>query len=111
MVFPGAGPLPRHPSQLYEAGLEGLVLGLVLFFCMRAGALKRPGLTIGLFAVGYAIARITCEFFRQPDAQLDYLWGGATMGQLLSIPLMLAGFGFIAFALKQPPLQAGKPTA
>jgi phosphatidylglycerol:prolipoprotein diacylglycerol transferase len=111
MAFPGAGPLPRHPSQLYEAGLEGLVLGLVLFFCMRAGALKRPGLTIGLFAVGYAIARIICEFFRMPDVQLGFLWGGATMGQLLSIPLMLAGFGFIAFALKRPPLQAGKPTA
>jgi len=111
MVFPGAGPLPRHPSQLYEAGLEGLVLGLVLFFCMRAGALKRPGLTIGLFAVGYAIARIICEFFREPDAQLGFLWGGATMGMLLSIPLMLVGFGFIAFAMKQPPLQAGKPTA
>jgi phosphatidylglycerol:prolipoprotein diacylglycerol transferase len=111
MVFPGAGPLPRHPSQLYEATLEGLVLGLVLFFCIRAGALKRPGLTIGLFAVGYSIARIICEFFRMPDPQLGFLWGGATMGQLLSIPLMLAGFGFIAVALKRPPLRVVGPTA
>jgi phosphatidylglycerol:prolipoprotein diacylglycerol transferase len=111
MVFPGAGPLPRHPSQLYEAGLEGLVLGLLLFFCMRAGALKRPGLVIGLFAVGYSIARIICEFFREPDAQLGFLWGGATMGMLLSVPLMLVGFGFIAVALKRLPLQAGQPTA
>ncbi len=113
MVFPGAGPLPRHPSQLYEASLEGLVLGLVLFFCMRAGALKRPGLVIGLFAVGYSIARITCEFFREPDPQLVFLltdWG-ITMGQLLSIALMLVGFGFIAVALKRPPLQAAGPTA
>jgi phosphatidylglycerol:prolipoprotein diacylglycerol transferase len=78
---------------------------------MRAGALKRPGLTIGLFAVGYAIARIICEFFREPDVQLGFLWGGATMGQLLSIPLMLVGFGFVAVALKRPPLQAGQSTA
>jgi phosphatidylglycerol:prolipoprotein diacylglycerol transferase len=105
MVFPGAGPLPRHPSQLYEAALEGLVLGVALWFCMRAGALKRPGLVIGLFAVGYSIARIICEFFREPDAQLGFLWGHLTMGMLLSVPLMLTGFGFIAVALKRPPLQ------
>ena len=113
MVFPGGGPLPRHPSQIYEATLEGLVLGLALWLCMRSGALKRPGLVIGLFAVGYSIARIICEFFREPDAQLNFLWGTGTltMGMVLSVPLMLAGFGFIAAALKLPPLQAGKPTA
>jgi phosphatidylglycerol:prolipoprotein diacylglycerol transferase len=105
MVFPGGGPLPRHPSQLYEATLEGLVLGLALWFCMRAGALKRPGLVIGLFAVGYSIARIICEFFREPDPQLGFLWGNLTMGMLLSVPLMLTGFGFIAVALKRSPLQ------
>jgi phosphatidylglycerol:prolipoprotein diacylglycerol transferase len=66
---------------------------------MRMGALKRPGLIIGLFAVGYAVARITCEFFREPDAQLGFLYGGLTMGMLLSMPLMLAGFGFVAYAL------------
>ncbi len=102
MVFPNGGPLPRHPSQLYEAALEGLVLLAVLFVLMRAGALKRPGLIIGSFAVVYAIARSICEFFREPDAQLGFLWGGATMGQLLSIPLFLAGVGFIVYALKHP---------
>jgi phosphatidylglycerol:prolipoprotein diacylglycerol transferase len=105
MVFPGGGPLPRHPSQLYEATLEGLVLGVTLWFCMRAGALKRPGLVIGLFAVGYSIARIMCEFFREPDPQLGFLWGNLTMGMLLSVPLMLTGFAFIAAALKRPPLR------
>jgi phosphatidylglycerol:prolipoprotein diacylglycerol transferase len=105
MVFPHAGPLPRHPSQLYEAALEGVVLGVALWFCMRAGALKRPGLVIGLFAVGYSIARIICEFFREPDPQLGFLWGGLTMGMLLSVPLMLTGFAFIAAAMKRPPLQ------
>jgi phosphatidylglycerol:prolipoprotein diacylglycerol transferase len=99
MVFPNGGPLPRHPSQLYEATLEGLVLLAVLYLAMRMGALKRPGLIIGLFAVGYAVARITCEFFREPDAQLGFLYGGLTMGMLLSMPLMLAGFGFVAYAL------------
>jgi phosphatidylglycerol---prolipoprotein diacylglyceryl transferase len=106
MVFPDGGPLPRHPSQLYEATLEGLLLLVVLALLMRAGALKRPGLIIGCFAVGYAIARSFCEFFREPDAQLGFLWGGATMGQLLSLPLFLAGVGFIVYALKRPPLRS-----
>jgi phosphatidylglycerol---prolipoprotein diacylglyceryl transferase len=105
MVFPEGGPLPRHPSQLYEAALEGIVLFFVLSFLMRKGALKRPGLIIGCFAVGYAIARTTCEFFREPDIQLGFLWGGLTMGMLLSIPLFLAGVGFIVYALKHPPLR------
>src|SRR3982750_841584 len=63
MVFPGGGPLPRHPSQLYEAVLEGLVLFLVLAWLMRAGALRRPGTIIGAFAIGYGVARLICEFF------------------------------------------------
>src|ERR1700674_4279887 len=66
MVFPGGGPLPRHPSQLYEAGLGGLLLLVVLALLMRAGALKRPGLIIGCFAVVYALARTASEFFREP---------------------------------------------
>jgi phosphatidylglycerol:prolipoprotein diacylglycerol transferase len=106
MVFPGGGPLPRHPSQLYEATLEGLVLLAVLALLIRAGALKRPGLIVGSFACFYAIARSTCEFFREPDAQLGFLWGGATMGQLLSIPLFIAGLGFIICALKHPALRS-----
>jgi phosphatidylglycerol:prolipoprotein diacylglycerol transferase len=102
MVFPGGGPLPRHPSELYEAGLEGLVLLIVLALLTRASALKRPGLIIGSFACVYAVARSTCEFFREPDAQLGFLWGGATMGQLLSIPLFIVGVCFIAYAVKYP---------
>jgi phosphatidylglycerol:prolipoprotein diacylglycerol transferase len=105
MVFPGAGPLPRHPSQLYEAALEGLVLLLVLGWLMHNGALKRPGLILGAFALGYGMTRTVCELFREPDAQLGFLWGGMTMGTLLSIPLMLAGLALIAFAMRRPPLR------
>ena len=103
MIFPSGGPEPRHPSQLYEATLEGLVLLVVLAILMRAGALRRPGAIIGCFAVGYAIARSFCEFFREPDAQLGFLWGGLTMGMLLSLPLMLAGIGFIVVARRTEP--------
>jgi phosphatidylglycerol---prolipoprotein diacylglyceryl transferase len=103
MVFPNGGPQPRHPSQLYEATLEGLVLFGVLYLLIRAGALRRPGLVTGAFALGYGIARSVCEFFREPDAQLGFLWGGLTMGMLLSIPLMLAGIAFIAAAMRHEP--------
>lgn len=103
MVFPGAGPMPRHPSQLYEAGLEGIVLFCVLALMVRGGALGRPGLVAGCFAVGYGVARIVCEFFRQPDAQLGFLFGGATMGMLLSLPVILAGSVAIAAALRPSP--------
>jgi phosphatidylglycerol---prolipoprotein diacylglyceryl transferase len=103
MVFPGGGPLPRHPSQLYEAVLEGLVLFAVLTALIRAGALKRPGLILGAFALGYGVARSIGEHFREPDPQLGFLWGGLTMGTLLSIPLMLAGVALIAAALRREP--------
>jgi len=109
MVFPTGGPLPRHPSQLYEATLEGLVLLVVLAFLIRRGALKRPGLIIGAFAIGYAIARTSCELFREPDAQLGFLWGGLTMGMLLSLPLLLFGIALIVIALKRPPMHAPEP--
>jgi phosphatidylglycerol---prolipoprotein diacylglyceryl transferase len=103
VVFPGAGPFPRHPSQLYEAALEGLLLLVVLAWFIRRGVLKRPGLVTGVFAIGYGLARCFCELFREPDAQLGFLWGGLTMGMLLSIPLMLAGVGFVWHALRSPP--------
>jgi phosphatidylglycerol:prolipoprotein diacylglycerol transferase len=106
IVFPGAGPLPRHPSQLYEATLEGLVLLIVLALFLRAGALKRPGTIIGVFAIGYGAARLFCEFFREPDVQLGFLWGGLTMGMLLSLPLMLAGMVFLWAARRAKPAQA-----
>jgi phosphatidylglycerol---prolipoprotein diacylglyceryl transferase len=104
MIFPNGGPIPRHPSQLYEAALEGLVLLFVLGVMVRLGALKRPGVITGTFAIGYGIARSICEFFREPDAQLGFLWGGLTMGMLLCIPLILAGIGVLVFALRQPPI-------
>ena len=103
MIFPRGGPLPRHPSQLYEAGLEGLVLLIVLGLMVRAGALRRPGLILGAFAAVYAIARSFCELFREPDPQLGFLWNGMTMGMLLSIPLFIAGVLLIAFALRRQP--------
>jgi phosphatidylglycerol---prolipoprotein diacylglyceryl transferase len=92
MVFPtDPEHLPRHPSQLYEAALEGVVLFLVLWLLQRAGARQRPGLLGGAFLAGYGLSRITVEFFRQPDPQLGYLFFGITMGQLLSLPLVLVG--------------------
>jgi phosphatidylglycerol:prolipoprotein diacylglycerol transferase len=100
-VFPHAGPLPRHPSQLYEAALEGLVLFIVLALFVRGGALKRPGLIVGIFAICYALARSFCELFREPDAQLGFLWGGLTMGMLLSVPLLLAGIAFVLYAFRR----------
>ena len=91
-VFPGAGPQPRHPSQLYEAALEGLLLFLLLHVLIRRGALARPGLVAGVFCVGYGISRIIVEFFREPDPQIGYLAGGwLTMGILLSLPLIAVG--------------------
>jgi phosphatidylglycerol:prolipoprotein diacylglycerol transferase len=95
--------VPRHPSQLYEAALEGVVLFIVLGLLVRAGALKRPGVVTGTFALGYGVARIICEFFREPDVQLGFLWGGLTMGMLLCIPLMLGGIAVLAVALKRDP--------
>ena len=100
MVFPTGGPIPRHPSQLYEAALEGLVLFIVLALLIRAGWLKRPGFVMGAFAAGYAVARSFCELFREPDPQLGFLWGGMTMGMLLSVPLLLAGLALMAAALR-----------
>ncbi|MEA4837993.1 MAG: prolipoprotein diacylglyceryl transferase [Rhodospirillaceae bacterium] len=104
MVFPHGGPIPRHPSQLYEAALEGLLLLLVLHLLWRCESVRRrPGILAGVFLAGYGLSRITAEFFRQPDPFLGFLWGGATMGQLLSIPLVLAGAGLILFALRRTP--------
>ena len=106
MVFPGGGPMPRHPSQLYEAMLEGLVLGtvlLVLFWKTRAR--WRPGLIVGVFALGYALSRFAVEFFREPDAQLqDFAHrSGLSMGQWLTLPMMAVGIALVVRALTRPP--------
>ena len=100
MAFPGAGDATRHPSQLYEAGLEGLALGVLLLFAARHGALKQPGLVTGFFGVGYGMARIFCEFFREPDPVQEALPNGLTMGMALSAPLVLLGAAAIMFALR-----------
>ncbi|GAB5375379.1 MAG: prolipoprotein diacylglyceryl transferase [Acuticoccus sp.] len=104
MVFPGAGPLPRHPSQLYQAALEGVALFVLLAIAVRMGALKRPGLALGLFGGGYGIARIIGEVFRMPDPQLGFLFGPVTMGMVLSLPMVLIGAFFIVRALRRGPV-------
>lgn len=122
VIFPGAaaqdcgqavGELcARHPSQLYEAGLEGLLLGLVILVLIRRGALKAPGLILGTFLTGYGLARFIVEFFRQPDAQFQtpgnplglafHIDGfGLTMGQTLTIPMIAIGVYFILRALRK----------
>ena len=110
MVFPNGGASPRHPSQLYEAGLEGVMLFLVLLIAVRSGGLQRPGLVCGLFGLGYGLARIAVEFVREPDAQLGYVYGGwLTMGMLLSLPLVLAGAALLwqAWRFRPAPLASG----
>ncbi|WP_426122365.1 prolipoprotein diacylglyceryl transferase [Pararhizobium sp. PWRC1-1] len=102
VVFPTGGPFARHPSQLYEAALEGLVLLTVLAVMIYyRHALKTPGLVCGVFVTGYGLARIFVEFFREPDAQLGYLLGGwLTMGMLLSVPMVLIGLWAILRACR-----------
>jgi phosphatidylglycerol---prolipoprotein diacylglyceryl transferase len=102
VVFPTGGPFPRHPSQLYEAFLEGVLLLIVLAYLVyRRKALKAPGFVTGIFVCGYAASRIFVEFFREPDAQIGYLAGGwLTMGMVLSLPMALAGIWAMARARK-----------
>lgn len=96
MVFPRGGPDPRHPSQLYEAALEGLVLFIVLaILANRDSIRKKPGFLTGVFMVGYALSRAIVELFRQPDAHLGVLSAGMTMGQWLSVPMVLGGLYLI----------------
>jgi len=105
IVFPGddAGPYPRHPSQLYEAGLEGLLLGAVLSYLFwRTRARWRPGTLLGTFLVGYGLSRFALEFVRQPDVQLGILPWGLSMGQTLSAPMILVGLYFIFTAGQRP---------
>jgi phosphatidylglycerol:prolipoprotein diacylglycerol transferase len=109
MVFPtDPAQLPRHPSQLYEAGLEGIVLFIVLFVLMQSESVRRRhGLVTGTFLAGYALARIVAELFREPDAFLGFIAAGTTMGQWLSLPMLIAGGVFVWRALRVAP-QAAK---
>jgi len=91
MIFPGAGPLPRHPSQLYEASLEGILLFLILYIAWKAGLWRRTGAMSGIFMIAYGCFRFLLEFTRQPDAHLGLFWGSVSMGQLLSMPMILIG--------------------
>jgi phosphatidylglycerol:prolipoprotein diacylglycerol transferase len=99
MVFPDVDTQPRHPSQLYEAGLEGLLLLIVLAVIARNGGLKRPGLAMGACILGYGLARIAMEFFREPDPELEQLRHGLTMGMVLSTPMALGGLTLMIYSL------------
>jgi phosphatidylglycerol:prolipoprotein diacylglycerol transferase len=102
VIFPFAGPLGRHPSQLYQAGLEGLALfALLLWLVYARRALATPGVVGGAFLAGYGAARFVGEFFREPDAQLGYLVGGLTMGQLLSLPMIAVGLAAIVIVRRR----------
>jgi phosphatidylglycerol:prolipoprotein diacylglycerol transferase len=104
VVFAHGGDLPRHPSQLYEAGLEGLVLGLLLWYlALRSKALHHPGILGGVFLMGYGLSRFLVEFFREPDAQLGFLTLGLTMGQWLCVPMVLVG-GWLVWSAKKRPV-------
>jgi phosphatidylglycerol:prolipoprotein diacylglycerol transferase len=107
MVFPGGGPLPRHPSQLYEAMLEGLVLFVLLAVLVhRESIRRRPGLISGVFLIGYGLARSAAEVFREPDAHLGFILGPVTMGQLLSVPMIVIGVAIVLYARRRPVLAA-----
>lgn len=103
VVFPNAGNLPRHPSQLYEAGLEGLLLFIILFSLAKlTNARQKTGLLSGLFLILYSSSRIFVEQFREPDEQIGFLFHhNITMGQVLSLPIICAGFIIILFAFKK----------
>ena len=100
MVFREGGPLPRHPSQLYQAALEGVAMFVILWLFARK---PRPTASVsGLFLICYGVFRVITEFVREPDAQLGYLaFGWLTMGQVLSVPMILFGVGLMVWAYKK----------
>jgi len=107
-VFPNGGDEPRHASQLYEAGLEGIALFVLLrILTHRTHKLATRGFVSGAFCAGYGAARTFVEFFREPDIQIGYLAGGLTMGMLLSIPMILFGIGLMIWAARRPAAAPG----
>ena len=104
MVFPGSGPLERHPSQLYEAFFEGLVLFAVLWWLThKALALRRPGIVAGVFMLGYGLARSFCELFREPDPGHVLTLGPFTAGILYSVPMIIVGIWLVRDAVRRSP--------
>ncbi len=103
VIFPNGGPLPRHPSQLYEAGFEGLLLFCVLYFLWTRSVWVRirPGFLSGLFLFGYAVVRGVVENFREPDAQIGFLFARVTMGQMLTVPMLVGGVWIMIWAVKK----------
>ncbi len=102
MVFPQGGPLPRHPSQLYEAFLEGICLFTVLYLAARKKAVRHTeGLLFGMFVTGYGLCRFFVEFFREPDPQIGFILQYFTMGQVLSLPMIFIGLYIIHYARKR----------
>jgi phosphatidylglycerol:prolipoprotein diacylglycerol transferase len=99
MIFPRAGELPRHPSQLYEAVSEGLLLFLIMQICLWLGLHRRPGLLTAIFFLGYGTFRFICEFFREPDAPF---LGPVSMGMALSIPIWVTAGALFAYAMRKP---------
>ncbi|MBS0517497.1 MAG: prolipoprotein diacylglyceryl transferase [Proteobacteria bacterium] len=105
MIFPRGGPVPRHPSQLYQATFEGVLLFLLVFAVWKVtDGRRRPALITGTFCMGYGVARTVGEIFREPDSFLGFLWGPITMGMLLSVPVFLFGLFLVVRAAARPPL-------
>ncbi|MEC7210282.1 MAG: prolipoprotein diacylglyceryl transferase, partial [Pseudomonadota bacterium] len=107
VVFPNGGPLPRHPSQLYEAGLEGFLLGVIMLMLWRRGWLQQHGRITGVLLAGYGVARSMIEFVREPDAQIGLLLDSVSMGQLLSVPMIIFG----VYLIKRKPALLSRPLA
>ena len=107
MVFPNSDGQPRHPSQLYEAGLEGLLLGIIMLMLWCCGWLQQHGRMTGVLLAGYGLARSMIEFVREPDAQIGLLLDSVSMGQLLSVPMIILG----AYLIMRGPVSPGRPPA
>ena len=107
MVFPISDGQPRHPSQLYEAGLEGLLLGVIMLLLWRRGWLQQHGRITGVLLAGYGVARSMIEFVREPDAQIGLVLNSISMGQLLSVPMIIFG----VYLIIHRPALPGRPTA
>jgi phosphatidylglycerol:prolipoprotein diacylglycerol transferase len=98
VVFPRGGDFPRHPSQLYEGFLEGLVLFILMYFLARVPKLRaRPGYLSGVFLCTYGVFRFSMEFFREPDQQIGFILGYVTLGQLLCLPMVFFGLYLVFF--------------